>query len=110
MGVGGKDISTMMAILDLPRGENFSNNATSKIKDGVAVVIHGMAVQEMAEGLDAEINATLDKKYNDWKIWHNNNPELAEPQLLSFEEWEKLPADHEKKRVPIIVCFDMGWQ
>eukprot|EP00957_Ditylum_brightwellii_P150961 11494688-Ditylum_brightwellii.AAC.1 len=65
MGVGVKDVSTMMAVLDLPHGKNFSNNATSKIKDEIGVVICDMAVQTMTKGLQAEMNATLDKKYNE---------------------------------------------
>eukprot|EP00957_Ditylum_brightwellii_P053076 4024813-Ditylum_brightwellii.AAC.1 len=49
MGVGGKNISTMMAILDLPHGKNFSNNATSKIEDEISVVICDMAAHAMPE-------------------------------------------------------------
>eukprot|EP00957_Ditylum_brightwellii_P057325 4345472-Ditylum_brightwellii.AAC.1 len=45
--IGGKDISTMMAILDLPHGKNFSNNATSKIEDEIGVLSCDMAVQAM---------------------------------------------------------------
>eukprot|EP00957_Ditylum_brightwellii_P086746 6601167-Ditylum_brightwellii.AAC.1 len=67
------------------------------IDDEAGVVICDMAVQTTAEELEAEIKATVDEKYNDWKILHGNNPEVAGPEPLSFKEWDKFPHNHEKK-------------
>eukprot|EP00957_Ditylum_brightwellii_P201589 15326311-Ditylum_brightwellii.AAC.1 len=68
-----------------------------------------MARSCLTEGLEEEIRLTLEEKHKEWEGRRDMN-KFPDEEPLTYKEWLLLPPGHVKKRVAIIVSFDMGWQ
>eukprot|EP00957_Ditylum_brightwellii_P068260 5181820-Ditylum_brightwellii.AAC.1 len=108
MGVSGKEITTIMAMLDLPHEKYFNSCAFSVVEDKISVLLQGAALKAMEEGLEEEIKLTLKEKHKEWTVLHDLNPEVAGEEPLMYSKWKELPLENSRKHVAIIVCFDMG--
>eukprot|EP00957_Ditylum_brightwellii_P075360 5726725-Ditylum_brightwellii.AAC.1 len=75
MGVGGKEITTIMAMLDLPHAKYFSSHAFSVVEDEIGVSLRDAGMKEMEERLEEKIKLTLEEKRKEWVVLHDLNPE-----------------------------------
>ena len=104
MGIGGKDVKTLLTFMDLPHSKNFGKNAFHTLEEEIGEVIRDVAVLQMKKALDEEVRLTLEKKHNEWEETKDG------PEPLTYAMWKILPDNHPDKKVKIVVCFDMGWQ
>eukprot|EP00957_Ditylum_brightwellii_P113607 8661737-Ditylum_brightwellii.AAC.1 len=67
-----------------------------KIESDVGVVIRSVAQAFLGDGLEEEIQMTLNKKHAKWeerKLTMENPGE----ETLTYEKWKALPPSHEKE-------------
>eukprot|EP00957_Ditylum_brightwellii_P070469 5354162-Ditylum_brightwellii.AAC.1 len=63
MGVCGKEITTIMAMLDLTHAKYFNSCAFSVVKDEIGVLLQDAALKAMEKGSEEEIKLTLKEKH-----------------------------------------------
>eukprot|EP00957_Ditylum_brightwellii_P021750 1640725-Ditylum_brightwellii.AAC.1 len=103
MGVGGKEIMAVMAMLDLPHAKYSNSCAFSVVEDEISVLLQDAALKAMEEGLEEEIKLTLKEKHKEWVVLCDLNQEVAGEEPLTYSKWKELPAEDSRKRVAIIV-------